>query len=167
MSSFNSSLSASKFQLPFSLRRFKAMRTKRRSAPVRCSARMQGMWGRPRSLAASTRTTPSSTVRPSMRTGSQKPKLLIAAATSRRWAGFTLRRLRAEMTRSAGAHSISASFGTRSLRMRRWVDDAVASAVSSSRLCRLFAFPRCNGFSDKGVLLWFGVFSSLLIFGCV
>jgi hypothetical protein len=41
---------------PFSLRRFRAIRTNRRSEALRCLARMQGMWGRPRSFAASTRT---------------------------------------------------------------------------------------------------------------
>jgi hypothetical protein len=46
-----------------------------------------------------------------------------------------LRTLRAGTTRSAGAHSISASFGTRSLRMRRGAGEAVASAASSSRSC--------------------------------
>ena len=50
---------------------------------------------------------------------SQNPKLLMAVATSRRLAALILRMLRAGTTRSAGAHSINASFGTGSLRVGR------------------------------------------------
>ena len=85
ISSSNSIFSSSRSHSPFSPRRLTASRRTRCSVSLRCAIRMQGTRG-DRGRAASTRTSPSMTfVALPMRTGAQKPKALIEAATSRTW----------------------------------------------------------------------------------
>jgi hypothetical protein len=74
--------------------------------------------------------------------GSQKPKALMAAATSRTRAGSSLRSLRAERLSVLRGRYESAIEGRRSLRRRVDSDDSARRSCSSSLLVRFFA-PSC------------------------